>query len=147
MAPFPKKISVINIFLAWIPACVLMTCIFIMSHRPHVQASTDEWYNFAILKTLHACGYALLWLSYRFALARTFPSTSSKQISLIAVVFAFLYATLDELHQQYIPTRTGTLRDIGIDLLGVASIYWLHSYGFFRKVQKLVALHAHSRTS
>jgi len=38
---------------------------------------------------------------------------------LLTLMFALLFCTLDEIHQLFIPLRTGTFVDVTIDLLGI----------------------------
>jgi len=119
-----------------------MIFIFAASSRAHVQASPAPLLNFIILKTLHASGYALLTLTNAYALYQMRNNNKNWQI---AALFAFAYAISDEFHQQFIPTRTGGLRDIGIDLIGIISVYWLGQAGYVHSLQKNIASHLRAR--
>lgn len=45
---------------------------------------------------------------------------------LIAVLIAMSYAFSDEWHQTFVPGHEGSLRDVGIDALGIAGVsIWL----------------------
>ena len=44
---------------------------------------------------------------------------SFKKKYLLTLMFALLFCTLDEIHQLFIPLRTGTFVDVTIDLLGI----------------------------
>ena len=121
-----------------------MAFIFAMSSRPHVQASEEPLTNFLILKTFHAMGYGLLTISYAWALER--PSLKSRYWQ-IAVLLSFLYACSDEYHQTFIPTRGGSIRDVGVDLIGVLSVYWLGTHGYLHRFQKIIASRLYPRSS
>ncbi len=126
----------------WIPSLCIMVFIFVASNRSHVQASETPLYNFIILKTLHASGYALLTLTNAYALSQMGKRNKSW---LIAAVLALTYSISDEFHQQFIPTRSGSMRDIGIDLIGIISVYWLGQAGYVYTLQKNIASHLRAR--
>lgn len=68
--------------------------------------------------------YAILYL----LLFRGFYLSKKKPTSktyVMAFVIAILYASSDELHQTFIPTREGTIRDIFIDTIGISFMYIL----------------------
>ncbi len=119
-----------------------MVFIFVASSRSHVQASETPLYNFIILKTLHASGYALLTLTNAYALSQ---SGMKNRSWLIAALLALAYSISDELHQQFIPTRSGSVRDIGIDLIGIISVYWLGKAGYVYTLQKNIASYLRAR--
>lgn len=120
-----------------------MIFIFVMSSQPHVKASEGPFINFLILKTLHATGYALLTISYAWALKHTLSKSS---LWLLAALLAFVYACSDEYHQTFIPTRGGSIRDVGVDLIGVVSVYLLGTHGHLHRFQKIVASRFYPRT-
>lgn len=119
-----------------------MIFIFMASSRSHVQASETPLYNFIILKTLHASGYALLTLTNAYALNQ---SGKKNKNWLVAAILALVYSISDEFHQQFIPTRSGSLRDIGIDLIGIISVYWLGQAGYVYTLQKNITLYLRAR--
>jgi VanZ family protein len=121
-----------------------MIFIFIMSSQPHVQASEGPLLNFLILKTFHATGYALLTIAYAWAFEQSLPKQGWWQI---AALLAFVYACTDEYHQTFIPTRGGSIRDVGVDLIGVVSVYWLGTHGHIHRFQKIVASRLYPRAS
>ncbi|MBP9691492.1 VanZ family protein, partial [Candidatus Woesebacteria bacterium] len=49
----------------------------------------------------------------------TLSRNNMKRIFLYAIVTALLYAISDEMHQTLVPTRTGQVRDILIDSIGI----------------------------
>jgi len=81
-------------------------------------ASFEPWHVF-IRKTGHVLGYGLLSILFFRAWRETLPRIDggrwSARWATIAVVGTALIASLDEWHQSYIPTRTGTIRDVILD--------------------------------
>lgn len=80
-------------------------------------ARSAEW-NAVLRKIGHFVGYftlsALLFRSWR----ATFPRLSTRwclQWATVAFLSASLVATLDEWHQSYLKSRTGTLNDVLLD--------------------------------
>lgn len=90
-----------------------MGIIFYFSSLQRVEVSEKDIINFLFFKTLHVAEYAILY----FLLFR-----ASKN-PLFSVIFAILYAILDEVHQTFVPTREGKLRDVIIDSFGVFLMY------------------------
>lgn len=131
-----------RVIVHWIPSLCIMIFIFVASNRSHVQASETPLYNFIILKTFHACGYALLTLTNAYALNQMGKRNKSW---LLAALFALAYSISDEFHQQFIPTRSGSIRDIGIDLIGIISVYWLGQAGYVYTLQKNIASYLRAR--
>lgn len=91
-----------------------------MSSRQRISIADTYTENFIIFKTLHILEYAFLYLLLFRALFKTF----SKKLALntiftIAIVTAILYGVSDELHQTFVPTRQGSIRDIFIDTIGI----------------------------
>jgi VanZ family protein len=76
--------------------------------------------EFILRKGAHMATFALLaWLA-RYAFAGTWREMGRRRLSLFAWAFAVLYALTDEFHQTFVPTRVGSLRDIGFDATGAA---------------------------
>jgi hypothetical protein len=90
-----------------------MTIIFLLSSRQRVEVSPDQLVNFVFFKTLHVMEYAMLFLLYVRAL-KNFVA---------AFLLTILYAISDEVHQTFVPTREGKVRDVIIDAIG-ASLAW-----------------------
>jgi VanZ family protein len=82
------------------------------------SASFEPWHVF-IRKTGHVLGYGLLSILFFRAWRETLPRIDgarwSAKWAVIAVFGTALVASLDEWHQSYIPTRTGTIRDVILD--------------------------------
>jgi VanZ family protein len=83
-----------------------------------LQPAQFPVWHFLIRKTGHFVGYfTLSWLLFR-AWRDTFPIAGvnwSMQWARIAFFMTALVACLDEWHQTYLPSRTGTLHDVLLD--------------------------------
>ena len=71
--------------------------------------------NFVVRKCAHFFEYIILALLVSNVLKLYF---NMKQIIIITVVFVFLYACSDEIHQLFVPGREGAIRDVIIDTCG-----------------------------
>ena len=78
----------------------------------------DVW-HFYIRKSGHVVGYGILSILLFRAWRATLPAMSAVKWTLrwatIAVLGTALVASLDEWHQTFIPSRTGTIRDVILD--------------------------------
>lgn len=99
----------------WLPVVVWMGVIFIFSSRQKVSVSDEYTINFLFFKTLHVLEYSFLMM---LAL-RSAQNTIGKSYSYLAFVICILYAISDEVHQRFVPTREGRLRDVIIDSGGM----------------------------
>ena len=72
-------------------------------------------------------------------------SISIQKLLLLSIFLAFLYACSDEVHQLFIPGRTGRAFDVFIDTLGASSGVLLY-YLLFRKKLKEVRYEQKERT-
>jgi VanZ family protein len=74
--------------------------------------------HFALRKVAHFCEYAIL----AFLARRAFISSSSAFIRRrwfeLALLLVVLNSLLDELHQSFVPSRTGSIYDSAIDVAG-----------------------------
>jgi len=73
----------------------------------------------AIRKSCHFLGYGVFGLLWLRAWRLTLPRLHFTQHALFSVLGAGLVASADEFHQTFIPTRTGTPRDVLLDCCGV----------------------------
>ena len=96
--------------LNWLAVVGWMVAIFFLSSQPS-----------SLLPTVvpdyipHFLEYAIL--SWLFMRALSHHIRSLKITSLMAVFLTILYAVTDEFHQLFVPTRTGSFRDLAIDSL------------------------------
>ena len=81
-------------------------------------AQFEPWHHF-LRKCGHVLGYALLSILLFRAWRETLPSPLglkwTPRWAAIAVFGTAFVATLDEWHQSYLPSRTGTYRDVILD--------------------------------
>lgn len=98
-----------------------MSIIFFLSAQQRISVAESTVINFIFFKSLHLIEYAILMILWVVPLSRLY---SSRTASYIALGCTLLYAISDELHQQFVPTRNGAVRDVIIDGLG-AGIGWI----------------------
>jgi VanZ family protein len=88
---------------------------------PHLSQAQVEAIHHAIRKCAHLTEYAvlclLLWRAVRKPVPHD-PRPWSWREATIAVLIVFLYASTDEFHQRFIPTRTPMVSDVFIDTTG-----------------------------
>jgi VanZ family protein len=104
---------------------------------PHMPQAHIEAIHHAIRKCAHLTEYAvlaiLLWRAVRKP-ARKDRRPWSWREATIAVLIVFLYASTDELHQMFVPTRTPMISDVFIDTSGaVAGMIVLWAIGRWRR--------------
>lgn len=139
-------------FVAWLAVVCWMALIFYLSHQPASASSqlssgitaliasaldkvlpflTIDWENFhaIIRKSAHFFAYFMLGAMTINAL-RISRVSGSKGI-VIAFIVCVLYAISDEVHQLFIPGRSGEVRDVLIDstgaIVGIIFYQWLKS--------------------
>ncbi|MEK7595109.1 MAG: VanZ family protein [Patescibacteria group bacterium] len=93
----------------WLPSLFWMAVIFVLSSLPGADFSSDGSANFWIRKALHIAEYTLLCVTYFRATKNAF----------LSIIFAIFYAAFDEVHQSFVPTRTGKISDFLIDSSGI----------------------------
>lgn len=86
---------------------------------PHLSLATILTIHTALRKLGHLVAYAvlaaLLWRALRGQAAFLLKGWAP---IILAFVLAVTYATLDEFHQSFVPSRTPTARDVVIDIGG-----------------------------
>jgi VanZ family protein len=80
--------------------------------------------NYAFRKLGHGTGYFALTLLGYWAFRRSFGMDSRRALRW-AILTSLLRAILDEIHQAFVPGRTGTPVDVLIDAVGIALAAWL----------------------
>jgi len=93
----------------FLPSLIWMAIIFFFSSQQTTGVPGDYTERFIILKSFHLIEYATLGILLFIAF------TKHKS----AIITAYLYACTDEIHQYFIPGRTGKFTDTLIDLLGI----------------------------
>ena len=121
----------------WMPILVWMILIFAGStdalsaeHTSRFLVPFLRWLNpgismhalanvhFLLRKLGHFTEYAILAALLWRALRVTFISRGNAAIAAIAFFCAAIFATSDEFHQSFIPTRTASAHDVAIDCVG-----------------------------
>lgn len=129
----------------WVLTALWMLSIFVLSHQSSVQSGqisnqvaqkvyenvdltpqrfedkNDNWliihYEILLRKTAHIFQYLILGILLTIAVSR---HTEKRLTMLFLPLFSgAAYAASDELHQHFIPGRTGALKDVMVDLIGV----------------------------
>jgi VanZ family protein len=118
----------------WLPPLLWMATIFLLSSRPSVSVTDEFASDFIIFKSLHMAEYAFLFVLIFRAFYHT-TALGMEKLLQISFVLSVLYGALDELHQTFVPTRTGTLRDIFIDTVGISIMYGILRNNF-KKLKK-----------
>ena len=85
---------------------------------------------FPVRKCAHLSLYLILGILV-ISLLREYMVINTKLV-LLSLLICFLYACSDEIHQLFVPGRSGEVRDVLIDTLG-ASLGVFFYYLFFRK--------------
>ncbi|NCN06575.1 MAG: hypothetical protein GW946_01880 [Candidatus Pacebacteria bacterium] len=123
-SPSPKVPLFIN---AYLPVLLWATLIFYLSNQAILPGLYVETYDFIFKKSAHITVYAILYfLVYRSQILVGVTGNKRWQVPFLLVL---IYAISDELHQQLVPGRFGTLRDVGYDLLG-ACLAFLKLYRY-----------------
>ena len=107
----------------WAPVVIYMAAIFYVSSltNPPVPANTD--------KPLHWLAYLGLAVVVVRALAGGLPRRISFGIAAAAIAITIVYGATDEVHQLFVPGRTGDVYDLMADAAGalagtIACVAW-----------------------
>jgi VanZ family protein len=127
--------------ISWLSVLLWMSLIFYLSHQPaaestelsagvmqlllasfevmipFIQINIDSL-HFLIRKGAHFTAYFILGILLIHALRTS--GTAGMKAALMALLLSVLYAVTDEIHQLFIPGRSGEVRDVLIDSVGAA---------------------------
>jgi len=103
----------------WLPPISLMTIIFFLSSRQSISVGKSYEVNFVTFKSMHILEYALMFFLLFRAYYRSFTIKNKSILFFLAIITTLIYAAFDEFHQTFVPTRSGAIRDIGIDSIGI----------------------------
>jgi len=100
---------------------------------PHMTQAHVEAIHHVIRKCAHLTEYAilgiLLWRAIRKPV-RNDPRPWNRREAFYAIIIVFLYASSDEIHQIFVPTRTALVSDVFIDTTGaIIGLFVLWSLG------------------
>ncbi len=112
---------------AFLPILIWTGFIFLLSNQPTLPGPELFTWDYVYKKSAHMFVYFVLFLLFYRALRMN--KVTVVNASFLALAFTFTYALSDEFHQTFIPGRTGTIKDLGYDSLGMF-IGWLkiHKY-------------------
>lgn len=123
-----------------------MLVIFVLSHQPAAVSSGQSGVivghlqqvmpgvstailTFLVRKSAHIIAYFILGILMYRALCINICCWRARTVASLALLSCSLYAVTDEIHQLFVPGRSGELRDVMIDsiaaLVGVGLCAWL----------------------
>ena len=122
----------ILVALYWLPVLLWMGVIYTLSDRPDLTLSRVlpvfafghsarglDLADLLLRKIAHVTEYAILTFLVFRALRCRRTGPPGRSLFGWSGLFSVAYAFTDELHQRFVPTRSGTLRDVVIDTAGV----------------------------
>ncbi|MEK7141801.1 MAG: VanZ family protein [Patescibacteria group bacterium] len=109
----------------WFPVIVWMAVIFFLSGRSSVQVAQEPVINFLFFKTLHVIEYSILFALFVRMLQNSYKFSKRSYLYLTAFLLTVAYAASDEIHQLFVPSREGRLRDVIIDAIGAGGV-WIY---------------------
>lgn len=131
-----KKIAKILVLLLWMGFIFYMSSqiattssgmsrIFVEPVRPYAPGFTEDILTTLVRKSAHIFMYFVLGLLI-YNVLNEYKLGSKKHIG-YSILFAFLYAITDEVHQSFVPGRSAEVRDVLIDTIGASVgvlVYW-----------------------
>ena len=122
---------------------LIVSTIEFLLERELSDAEIVKWTNFFVVpvrKGAHLfsyfiLGYLMINLVKEFRLI-------DKRTYIIAFILCVLYAISDEVHQHFVPGRSGEILDVGIDSIGscLGVWYWSSRYKFRERKKELQLL-------
>ena len=112
----------VNFVRLWLPVVVWAGVIFFFSSIPYLRTGFE--YDFLLRKLAHITEY----LVFTFLLYRAFAGSFNMNLSrlfIYPVVFSFLYAISDEIHQYFVSGRNCSNQDVLIDGIGIIGFFIL----------------------
>lgn len=111
-----RRSRLATLALAWAPAVLYMGLIWALSSI-HIRGLPISHFPLKD-KGIHFVEFAVLGFLVAYAARRTWASRASIRAFGAAVIIAFAWGVLDELHQGFVPGRDGDVYDIIADGLG-----------------------------
>ncbi len=104
----------------WLPVIFWAAFIFFLSSVPHLKTNSSHDYTFR--KIAHFTEYFIItFLSFR-AFKGSFRGEFFS-LFFYSASLSLLLAIFDEIHQLFVPGRTGAVGDVLIDAVGILSCY------------------------
>jgi len=119
-----------------LPPLIFMGLIFSLSSIPNLKID-DSDAEFFRRKLAHLIEYGLLAvLFYRSFLQEKWTEIKKEHLYqiILAVLLSTFYGATDEIHQSFVPTRDGLVKDLIFDFVG--SVMGMGSIAVFSKLQK-----------
>ena len=138
-----RRHPILQGILDWLPAALSVLMIVLESTSTMSASNTSQWLyplwvklfgpissadwdevHHLIRKTGHFVGYGVVSLAFFYSWRQTLHRMAVKhwtlwrRASVLAVLCTLLVASLDEYHQSFLPSRTASPVDVGIDLCG-----------------------------
>ncbi|MGI4980358.1 MAG: VanZ family protein [Janthinobacterium lividum] len=166
LQPLRSRSILLWIVWVWLPVAVCLTAVAWESTDTFSSAHTSGWLrhlaerifgviaqptwdraHHAVRKTGHFVGYGLMGLAWLRAwllmsvlyLRRLTPAAWRGYAIAMALSSTMLSATVDEIHQTYIPSRTGLASDALLDTSGAATLILLISLSWLCKNTSLAS--------
>ena len=117
----------------WLPVVLWMAVIFAFSSRQKVAFTDSYVLSFVFFKTLHLIEYYVLYVVTYRAVRNT--GRNKQNAWMIAFIITSIYAITDEIHQRFVPTREGKLRDAIIDM-SAGGLAWITLKQLLQKLPK-----------
>ena len=96
---------------------------FLRYFVPHLSEGAIDWIHLAVRKLGHFSEYFVL----AVLLVRALREEPARKRVGVGLALTALYAVSDELHQMFVPSRTASLGDVAIDIVGgICGILWAH---------------------
>ncbi len=102
---------------------VWMGVIFILSSQPRFAFVPLAWQSELMSVAAHVTEYLILAVLLWMAVVRV--PRFRERVVVVVLGMACLYAVSDEVHQFFVPGRVTDLRDLLVDVFGVALGVWL----------------------
>lgn len=103
----------------WGPAIAWAGFIFLLSAQPGLKISTDASVDGPARHVAHGVVYTVLVLLIVHGLG-ALGRPLTLRTALIAGTLSVVYGISDEVHQTFVPERTGRVIDVGYDAIGTA---------------------------
>jgi len=121
----------------WLPAILWICCIFLLStdyfsseHTfrilepllrflvPHITAREIETVHFIVRKAAHMTEYCITSLLLFHSFRTTLPFQRHWRWVFYSLMIVIFVAAADEYHQSFVASRTSSIVDVGIDIVG-----------------------------
>ena len=110
----------------WLPVIIWAGLIFYFSSHPRIDSGVEKVQagvlDLILRKCVHIFEYFMLNVLFYRAIKGSF-NLDGKRLFFYSVLFCVLYALMDEYHQTFVPTRTGSIYDVMVDSIGIAIAY------------------------